>query len=100
MLAVLTGIRTWLPSLERHHVHVYIDNTAVLWGLVKASIRGQAMTPLWAIIMLMARHDITITPHWIPTDQNCLADWLSRFQSDKIADAYPQLSSLGLQSPH
>ena len=55
MLAVLTGIRTWLPSLERHHVHVYIDNTAVLWGLVKASIRGQAMTPLWAIIMLMAR---------------------------------------------
>ena len=99
MLAVLTGIRAWLSSLEGYHIHVHVDNTAVFWGLIKTSIRGQAMSPLRAIVMLMARYDITIAVHWIPTDQNCLADWLSRFQFDKIANMYPQLSPLGLQGP-
>ena len=41
--------------------------------------------------MLMALHDITISPIWIPSKENALADMLSRGLWDKIADVYPQL---------
>ena len=55
------------------------------------------MSPLRDIAMLLANHDITLEPKWISTKENALADMLSRFEYQKIADIYPQLSYLQTQ---
>lgn len=48
------------------------------------------------IAILMALHDITIAPIWIPSKENVLADMLSRGLWDKIAERVPPASSTTL----
>ena len=52
------------------------------------------MAPLRDIAMLLATFDIIIEARWIPTKANELADDLSRFRYQKIANAFPQLRYL------
>ena len=47
------------------------------------------MAPLRQIVMLLAIHNIYLQAVWIPTKNNTLADILSRFQFQKIANIYP-----------
>ena len=98
MHAVLVGLRTWLSSLGGSRVQLFCDNSAVVSGLIKSTIRGTAMSPLRTIVMLTAQADIILDVHWIPTEENTLADWLSRFQYNKIANAFPQLASMPRKS--
>lgn len=52
------------------------------------------MAPLRVIAMLLAKYDIRTDIHWIPSNENSLADMLSRFKFDQIADIYPHLAEL------
>lgn len=100
MLAVLVAIRRWLPRLHQSHLTLYCDNGAVVEGIRSSSMRGPAMAPLRQIVMLFAQYDIVCNVIWIPTKWNALADLLSRFKFDKIADLHPQLSALSLRRNH
>lgn len=52
------------------------------------------MTPLRDIAMLLATNDVVMSAVWIPTKANELADDLSRFRYEKVANSFPQLSYL------
>lgn len=99
MKAVLHAVRLWLEQLQGTHLTLYCDNDACVFGLRKLTIKGPAMAPLRDIAMLLAKYDIMLTPTWIPTKANELADDLSRFRYRKIADKYPQLRHLVTAPP-
>ena len=94
MFAILIAFRRWRSDLTGKHLRVHCDNGAVVNGLKKLSIRGPAIAPLRQIALIIAKEDIQITPVWINTNSNTLADLLSRFRFRQIADFYPQLKNL------
>ena len=100
MKAVGHAITLWLGRLQGSRLVLYCDNDACVQGLRKSSIKGPAMAPLRHIVMLLAKHDILLDPQWIPTKANQLADDLSRFRYEKIANAYPQLRALITSLPN
>lgn len=99
MRAVLYALRLWLSRLCDGKVIIYGDNAAVVAGLNKGSIRGGPMGPLRDIAMLLALNDILIESIWIDSKLNDLADLLSRGKYEAIADKYPQLAHLVVQTP-
>ena len=94
MTATLHALQKWLSMLRGSHLILHCDNFAVSKGLIKTSIRGEAMHPLRAIAMLAALHDIQIESIWISTNQNTVADLLSRGQFEKLANMYPNFQNL------
>jgi hypothetical protein len=102
MMAALKAIELWGPQpqlLEGKRLFLFIDNTAVVGGLTKHSIRGEAMAPLRKLLLLAAALDIELVPRWIPTAENTLADALSRREWRKIADICPLLTQATLRTP-
>ena len=91
MIAVLVALRTWAPQLAGCHLQLFCDNTAVVSGLRRKTSRGRLMTVLRRTLLLAARFDIEIEPQWIPSGENCLADALSRFETNRIKLLAPQL---------
>ena len=51
-------------------------------------------------LLLASKWDIELRPTWIPTKENILADALSRFNQEKIADIAPQLLHLCNRRKH
>lgn len=98
MRAVLHALRLWLPLLRGGKVILYGDNAAVVAGLNKGSIRGGPMDPLRDIAMLLALNDTQIKALWIDSKSNDLADLLSRGKYEAIADKYPQLAHLAVNT--
>jgi hypothetical protein len=60
-------------------------------ALGKGSIKGQAITLLRQMAMHIALHDIQLHCVWIPTKENTLAEALSRWDTEKIANLSPNL---------
>ena len=58
-----------------------IDNRAVVYGLKNLTIKGNSMKVLRKCLLLAANYDLEIKPPWIPTNENRLADALSRFDN-------------------
>ena len=52
-------------------------------------LRGLANFPLRQVMLLAAKYDILQEPGWIKSEANGLADALSRFNSEVIADLCP-----------
>jgi hypothetical protein len=100
MMAALKAIELWGPQLlEGKRLCFFIDNTAVVGGLTKHSIRGEAMAPLRKLLLLAAAWDIELVPRWIPSHENTLADALSRHEWRKIANISPMLTQATLRTP-
>lgn len=93
MIAVLVALEKWAPQLAGSHLHVFCDNTAVVSGLRRRTSRGRLMDILRKALLVAARYDIEIDPKWIPSAENCLADALSRFETDRIKLLAPQLET-------
>ena len=71
-------------------LHLACDNTAVVHGINKRSIKGEAIHPLQTILLIAAVFDIEVFAFWIPSEENIVADAASRHDFKKLAD-------LGLQ---
>jgi hypothetical protein len=100
MMAALKAIKLWGPHLpEDKRLCLFIDNTAVVGGLTKHSIRGEAMAPLRKLLLLAAAWDIEVVPRWILTLENTLAYALSRHERRKIADISPMSTQAALCAP-
>lgn len=89
MRAVLQSFKRWQPLWKRGVVVVHTDNTATLSGLNKGSIRGPSMEPLRALLLLAAAEDIELKGVWLPSEENGLADALSRFNGAPITNWCP-----------
>ena len=90
-----------LLALQRWHLHfadcrlvIHTDNTTVLSGLRRLSVRGDSLEPLRNIALCAAHNNIEIHARWIPTYENTLADLLSRRDFNKIANQFPLLSQI------
>jgi len=70
---------------------MHTDNRAVSHGLVNGTIRGASMTVLRWCLLLATEYDLELEPIWISTNENALADVLSRFDHDRVTNLAPQL---------
>ena len=86
MFAVLHALILWHREWINGSIDVACDNTAVVGGINKRSIVGPAIRPLRAILLIAAVFDIEIKAHWIPTEENVIADAASRHDFKKLAN--------------
>ena len=86
MFAVLYAFAEWSEDWNEAEIIVFCDNTAVVRGINKRTIRGAAIGPLQKLFLLAARRNIDMKAIWIPSKANELADALSRFNKEKIAN--------------
>jgi hypothetical protein len=91
MYAEQHALRTSTTESRACRSKLQCDNEAVVAALAKGSIKGQPISPLRQIAMHIAVHDIELHCMWIPTKENALADALSRWDTDKIANLCPNL---------
>ncbi|KAH0603252.1 uncharacterized protein H6S33_008256 [Morchella sextelata] len=63
-------------------------------------MRGSTMDVLRRCLLMAATLDIDLSPVWIPSNENSLADALSRYQMSRITDLCPQLNTLTLPRSH
>ena len=54
--------------------------------------------PLKQLLLLAAARDMDLYPTWLSSEDNALADALSRLDLPRIADICPQLSSLSVSN--
>jgi len=83
----------WGDQWRGTKVLMHIDNRAVMYELENLTIRGNSMDVLRRCLLLAAYFDLEIEPRWIPTNENGLADALSRFDYNRITNlpVAPQL---------
>lgn len=87
--ALLVAFGIWACSWQQSKVITYTDNTTAFSGLTNLTLRGPGNKPLRKILLLAAQNDIVIEARWIKSEDNGLADALSRGNSALIADLYP-----------
>jgi hypothetical protein len=86
MLAVLYAFAEWCEEWKGGAVTVKCDNTAVFNGINKKSIRGPAIEPLQKLLLLAGAYDIVVRAIWISTEENAIADALSRFDKKRLTN--------------
>lgn len=89
--AVEQSLLYWGSRWRGKKIVMHIDNRAVVYGLQNLTMRGGSMDVLRRCLLLATNNDLEIEPRWIPTSENALADALSRFDYDRIANLAPQL---------
>jgi len=89
MQAVKQLLLYWGKKWRGKTVRMHIDNRAVAHALSNRTIRGASMPVMRRCLLLATEYDIDIEAHWISTKENALADALSRFDYDRIADIAP-----------
>ena len=87
--AVLSAFQQWSHVWHHKRVIVYTDNTTTFAGLAKQTLNSEANGPLRETMLIAARYDILIDARWIESEQNGLADGLSRRNFKQIANLCP-----------
>ena len=91
MGAVEQALLHWGKSWHGAKVIMHIDNRAVAYVITNQTIRSATISVLRRCLLLATKYDLEIETQWIPIKDNSLADALSRFDFDKIANLAPQL---------
>ena len=91
--AVVFAFAKWGHLWRGHTVIVMCDNAVVVNAINARSVRGQTIDPLQLLFLTAALHDTEIASNWLSSKDNWIADALSRFEFDKIADMFPQFQS-------
>jgi len=100
MYTLLHSLHTWTTESRACRIKLHCYNEAVVAALAKGSIKCQAISPLQQIAMHIALHNIELHCMWIPTKENALADTLSRWDTEKIANLSPNLPQKQSQTMH
>jgi hypothetical protein len=88
--AILFAFAKWGHLWMGHTVLVMCDNTVVVNAINSRSVRGQTIDPLQLLFLTAALYDIEVSSMWLSSKDNWIADALSRFEFDKIANLFPQ----------
>jgi len=91
MRAVEQVLLYWGRHWQGRKLIIHVDNRAVAHAVSNRSIRGAPMKVLRRCLLLATEYDLEVEARWISTKDNALADALSRFDHDRIADIAPQL---------
>jgi len=91
MQAVEQARLHWGHKWRGKRIIMHIDNRAVAYAIENRTIRGASMNVLRRCLLLAAEYDLEISTQWIPTKDNMLADALSHFDFDRVANIAPQL---------
>ena len=91
MRAVEQMLLYWGREWKGKSLLLHVDNRAVAHGISNMTIRGASMQVLRRCLLLTNEYDIDLEAKWISTNDNALADALSRLEYSKIADLAPQL---------
>ena len=84
--AILVALAKWAPCLAGSRLILMCDNQAIVQAINKRSIRGEAINPLQLILLAAAVHDVEIEARWLSSEENWIADSLSRFDLKKLAN--------------
>ena len=88
--AILFAFAKWTHLWHGHKVVVRCDNATIVSAINSRSIRSNAIDPIQLLFLTAAVDDIEIVAEWLSSEDNWIADALSRFNFDKIADLFPQ----------
>ena len=88
--AVLFAFAKWAHLWRGHTVIIMCDNAVVVNAINARSVRGQTIDPLQLLFLTAALYDIEIASNWLSSEDNWVADALSRFEFEKITDMFPQ----------
>lgn len=99
MGAVLHALQKWASEFEGAQLIIHGDNTSVVQGLHNLSMQGPAMSPLREIAMILALRQIVIESHWLSSEDNLLADLLSRGQWARLANEHKHLQKVFPNAP-
>jgi len=84
MFAVVHAFILWHKEWVHGSLTIVSDNTTVVSGLSKKSIKGAPLQPLRTILLMAAVFDIEIKARWIPSEENVIADAASRHNFKKL----------------
>jgi hypothetical protein len=73
------------------------DNSVIVSALNSKSVKGEAIHPLQPIFLTAALKDIELFSEWLSIKENWIADALSRFQINKVANLFPQFQDPSFQ---
>jgi len=78
-LAVIMAFHMLGHRFAGHHIHVYVDNTAVVCAMARKWAKDyEMMRCVYHMCQLITTLKCSVYFDWIPTDDNILADALSR----------------------
>lgn len=86
---ILLAFQLFAPQWRHCKVIIYTDSTTAFSGLKAHCLRGPPNVPLRQIILCAAEYDVLLEPRWLESKANGLADALSRFNEEAIADLCP-----------
>jgi Reverse transcriptase (RNA-dependent DNA polymerase) len=87
--AILLAFQKWAPTWHRCRIFIHTDSNTAQNGLLKESLKGESFHVLRQIHLLAAEWDIALSPTFIPGKENILADAISRFDLETIANWCP-----------
>lgn len=96
--AVLFAFAKWGQLWAGKAVHIMSDNAVVVNAINSRTVHGQAIDPLQLLFLTAALYDIEISSDWLSSADNWIADALSRFELQKIANIFPQFQ--GISNPY
>ena len=85
--AILYALAKWAPLLTGCKVIFMCDNDSVVEALNKRTMRGQGIRILQLILLTSALYDIYPTASWLSSEENWVADALSRFNLLKLTNS-------------
>jgi hypothetical protein len=88
--AVVFAFAKWGHLWRGFTVIIMCDNAVVVNAINARSVRGQTIDPIQLLFLTAALHDTEIASEWLSSEDNWIADALSRFEFNKIADIFPQ----------
>ena len=85
--AILFSIALWGDQWKGCRIIFMCDNSSISDAINKTSIRGEAISVLQLIFLGAALHDFEISSYWLPSEDNWIADSLSRFTLNRLANS-------------
>ena len=88
--AILFAFALWSSQWQYCHVEVHCDNWVVVSAINSRTIQGPAIDVLQTLFLTSTLRNIDVRATWLSSQDNWIADALSRFDFDKIANIFPQ----------
>jgi len=90
MFAIFFAVSLWADEWIGCRVILMCDNSAVVDAINKKSMRGITITILQFILLIAAIRDIELHSEWLSSEDNAIADALSRHQFDRLTSLCEQ----------
>ena len=85
--AILYALSKWAHHLRGCTIIFMCDNESVVDALSKHTIRGEAIHILQLIYLTAALYDLELSAKWLSSEENWIADALSRFNLLKLTNS-------------